>query len=65
MSTKGGPPLVDGKTSDISLASLDGFECPTVKNEATSQGVRFCYVLSIRILFHFKNIRERCEEHQS
>ena len=50
MSTRGGPPLVDITRSDITLASLDGFGCPTVKNEATGQGVHFWYVLAIETL---------------
>ncbi len=46
----GGTPLGDGSRSDISLASLDGFECPTVENEATGQGVHFWYVLATETL---------------
>ena len=50
MSTRGGPPLVDGQISEISLASLDSFGCPAVENEATGQGVHFWCILAIETL---------------
>ena len=36
-----------------SLASVNGFWILTAENDATRQSVRFCGVLSIRILFNF------------
>ena len=41
-----------------SLASVNGFWILTAENEATRQSVRFCGVLSIRILFRFINSTE-------
>ena len=50
-----------------SLASVNGFWILTAENEATPRSVRFCYVLSIRILFHFiictKNVMSINREH--
>ena len=43
---------------DITLASVNIFWVWTAENEATRQGVRFCYVLSFRILLHFKMFTE-------
>ena len=50
MSPGGTPPLATARYLDISLASLDGFGRPTVKNEATGQGVHFWCVLAIETL---------------
>ena len=41
-----------------SLASVNGFWILTAENEATRHSVRFCGVLSIRILFRFINSTE-------
>ena len=46
---------------DITLASVNTFWIWTTENEATRQGVRFCYVLSFRILLHFKNVHGNAE----